>query len=79
MRYFNVFGPRQDPASQYAAVIPMFIAASLDGHRPTIHGDGEQSRDFTYIDNVLEATLLAARPTASPVRRSTSHAGSGSP
>ncbi|MEK6328609.1 MAG: NAD-dependent epimerase/dehydratase family protein, partial [Actinomycetota bacterium] len=61
LRYFNVFGPRQDPASQYAAVIPMFIAAFLDGRPPTIHGDGEQSRDFTYIDNVLDATLLAAR------------------
>jgi nucleoside-diphosphate-sugar epimerase len=61
LRYFNVFGPRQDPASQYAAVIPMFITAFLDGHRPTIYGDGEQSRDFTYIENVLEATLLAAQ------------------
>jgi nucleoside-diphosphate-sugar epimerase len=61
LRYFNVFGPRQDPASQYSAVIPMFITAFLDGQRPTIYGDGEQSRDFTYIENVLEATLLAAR------------------
>jgi nucleoside-diphosphate-sugar epimerase len=61
LRYFNVFGPRQDPASQYSAVIPMFITAFLDGQRPTIHGDGEQSRDFTYIDNVLEATLLAGQ------------------
>ena len=61
LRYFNVFGPRQDPTSQYSAVIPMFITAFLDGERPTIHGDGEQSRDFTYIDNVVEATLLAAQ------------------
>jgi nucleoside-diphosphate-sugar epimerase len=61
LRYFNVFGPRQDPASQYSAVIPMFITAFLDGQRPTIHGDGEQSRDFTYIENVLEATLLAGQ------------------
>ncbi len=60
LRYFNVFGPRQDPASQYSAVIPMFITAFLDSQRPTIHGDGEQSRDFTYIENVLEATMLAA-------------------
>jgi nucleoside-diphosphate-sugar epimerase len=61
LRYFNVFGPRQDPASQYAAVIPMFITAFLDGERPTIYGDGDQSRDFTYIENVVEATLLAAQ------------------
>ena len=61
LRYFNVFGPRQDPTSQYSAVIPMFITAFLDGERPTIYGDGDQSRDFTYIDNVVEATLLAAQ------------------
>jgi nucleoside-diphosphate-sugar epimerase len=61
LRYFNVFGPRQDPTSQYSAVIPMFITAFLDDQRPTIYGDGEQSRDFTYIENVVEATLLAAR------------------
>jgi nucleoside-diphosphate-sugar epimerase len=59
LRYFNVFGPRQDPLSQYAAVIPNFISAVLSGHRPTIYGDGEQSRDFTYIDNVVEGNLLA--------------------
>lgn len=59
LRYFNVFGPRQDPTSQYAAVIPMFIAAFLNDQRPRIHGDGEQSRDFTYIENVVDATLLA--------------------
>jgi nucleoside-diphosphate-sugar epimerase len=61
LRYFNVFGPRQDPTSQYSAVIPMFITAFLDDQRPTIYGDGEQSRDFTYIENVVEATLLAGR------------------
>ena len=60
LRYFNVFGPRQDPLSQYAAVIPRFITALLDGQPPVIFGDGEQSRDFTYIDNVVEANLLAA-------------------
>src|SRR3954454_9528958 len=60
LRYFNVFGPRQDPLSQYAAVIPRFITAILDGQQPVIHGDGEQSRDFTYIDNAVEANLLAA-------------------
>ena len=59
IRYFNVFGPRQDPDSPYAAVIPLFIDALLDGRSPTIHGDGEQSRDFTYIDNVVEANLRA--------------------
>ncbi|HEV3229424.1 MAG TPA: SDR family oxidoreductase [Solirubrobacteraceae bacterium] len=60
LRYFNVFGPRQDPTSQYSAVIPKFIAAFLAGDPPTIYGDGEQSRDFTYIDNVVHANLLAA-------------------
>lgn len=60
LRYFNVFGPRQDPASQYAAVIPLFITRFLAGQAPTIHGDGGQSRDFTYIDNVVQANLKAA-------------------
>jgi len=60
LRYFNVFGPRQDPASQYAAVIPRFITAMLRGEVPTIYGDGYQSRDFTYVSNVVDANLLAA-------------------
>jgi nucleoside-diphosphate-sugar epimerase len=60
LRYFNVFGPRQDPASQYAAVIPRFITAALAEAEPTVFGDGKQSRDFCYIDNVVEANLLAA-------------------
>ena len=60
MRYFNVFGPRQDPESQYAAVVPRFITAMLQGEQPTIYGDGEQSRDFTYVDNVVDANLIAA-------------------
>jgi UDP-glucose 4-epimerase len=60
VRYFNVFGPRQDPESQYAAVIPKFITAMLAGQRPTIFGDGRQSRDFTYVDNVVDGNLLAA-------------------
>ena len=60
LRYFNVFGPRQDPTSQYAAVIPRFIAWALRGEPLEVHGDGTQSRDFTYIDNVVEANLLAA-------------------
>jgi UDP-glucose 4-epimerase len=59
LRYFNVFGPRQDPLSQYAAVIPNFITAALRGERPVIFGDGEQSRDFTHVDNVVEANVLA--------------------
>ncbi|MEX0613067.1 MAG: SDR family oxidoreductase [Pirellulales bacterium] len=60
LRYFNVFGPRQDPKSQYAAVIPKFVTEMLAGRRPTIFGDGKQSRDFTYIDNVVHGNLLAA-------------------
>jgi nucleoside-diphosphate-sugar epimerase len=60
LRYFNVFGPRQDPTSQYAAVIAKFTRASLDGGELTIYGDGEQTRDFTYVANVVAANLLAA-------------------
>lgn len=58
LRYFNVFGPRQDPNSEYSAVIPKFIRLMLDGKRPTIYGDGFTSRDFTYIENVIEANIL---------------------
>ena len=60
LRYFNVFGPNQDPTSQYAAVVPRFIAAVDAGEPVPIYGDGEQSRDFTYVDNVVEANVLAA-------------------
>jgi len=60
LRYFNVFGPRQDPTSQYAAVVPRFIRAVAAGESVTVYGDGEQSRDFTYVDNVVAANLLAA-------------------
>jgi UDP-glucose 4-epimerase len=60
LRYFNVFGPRQDPSSQYAAVVPRFIRAIADGRPVTVHGDGGQSRDFTYVENVVRANLLAA-------------------
>ena len=60
IRYFNVFGPRQDPDSPYSAVIPLFITAMLAGKQPTVYGDGEQSRDFTYVANVVHANLLAA-------------------
>jgi nucleoside-diphosphate-sugar epimerase len=59
LRYFNVFGPRQDPLSQYAAVIPNFLTAALEEKSPTIFGDGTQTRDFTYISNVVDANLLA--------------------
>ena len=59
LRYFNVFGPRQDPFSQYAAAIPLFISRILRSEPPTVFGDGEQSRDFTYVANVVEANLLA--------------------
>jgi len=59
LRYFNVFGPRQDPNSQYAAVVPRFVTSLIAGGRPTVYGDGEQSRDFTYIDNVVDANLAA--------------------
>ena len=61
LRYFNVFGPRQDPTSQYSAVIPKFIKIIKEGESPTIFGDGEQSRDFTYVSNVVEANLLACK------------------
>jgi UDP-glucose 4-epimerase len=64
LRYFNVFGPGQDPASEYAAVVPRFATAVLDGRRPTVNGSGETSRDFTYVDNVVEANLLASRPSS---------------
>ena len=61
LRYFNVFGPKQDPKSQYAAVIPNFISAALKGKTVVVYGDGNQSRDFTFVDNVVDANLLAAK------------------
>ncbi|MCX5799843.1 MAG: SDR family oxidoreductase [Candidatus Eisenbacteria bacterium] len=61
LRYFNVFGPRQDPNSEYAAVIPIFMSLVLSGGTPVVFGDGEQSRDFTFVDDVVEANLLACR------------------
>ncbi len=60
LRYFNVFGPRQDPQSEYSAVIPRFVSMILAGQRPIIYGDGHQSRDFVYVQNVVDANLLAA-------------------
>jgi len=67
LRYFNVFGPRQDPSSPYSGVLAKFITQMLRGEQPTIFGDGEQSRDFTYIDNTVEANLLACHAPASQV------------
>jgi nucleoside-diphosphate-sugar epimerase len=64
LRYFNVFGPRQDPTSQYSGVISRFMSALMTGEQPVIYGDGEHSRDFTYISNVVEANLRAAESTA---------------
>jgi UDP-glucose 4-epimerase len=64
LRYFNIFGPRQDPTSPYSGVLAKFITQMLDGEQPTIFGDGKQSRDFTYIDNTVEANLLAAKAPA---------------
>ncbi|MEM7033806.1 MAG: SDR family oxidoreductase [Chloroflexota bacterium] len=66
LRYFNVFGPRQDPKSQYSAVLPRFITAALQNQPLTIHGDGHQSRDFTYIENVVNGNLLACEAPNAP-------------
>ncbi len=68
LRYFNVFGPRQDPNSQYSAVIPLFVKALLEGRSPNIYGDGEQSRDFTFISNVVSANLLACEANVTGAR-----------
>jgi UDP-glucose 4-epimerase len=75
LRYFNVYGPGQDPKSQYAAVVPLFVTAALAGTRPVVYGDGRQSRDFTYIDNVVSANLLAA--TAAGASGVTANIGCG--
>ncbi|HPK03821.1 MAG TPA: NAD-dependent epimerase/dehydratase family protein, partial [Candidatus Sumerlaeota bacterium] len=66
LRYFNVFGPRQDPTSTYSAVIPLFVTAVIEGRQPIIYGDGTQSRDFTYVENNVRANILAAT-TPKPV------------
>jgi UDP-glucose 4-epimerase len=67
LRYFNIFGPRQDPSSPYSGVLAKFITLMLSGQQPTMFGDGEQSRDFTYIDNAVEANLLACKAPAGKV------------
>jgi nucleoside-diphosphate-sugar epimerase len=69
LRYFNVFGPRQDPGSEYSGVISRFVRALQAGERPVIYGDGEQSRDFTYISNVVDANLRAGESSAASGRR----------
>ena len=78
LRYFNVFGPRQDPNSEYAAVIPRFILWGRAASRSQVHGDGTQSRDFTYIDNVVSANLLAARADAARASGRAYNVGCGS-
>ncbi len=77
IRYFNVFGPRQDPNSQYSAVIPRFITAMLAGLQPTIYGDGRQSRDFTFVANVVHGNLLAADADAALVAGRTFNVANG--
>ena len=77
LRYFNVFGPRQSPDSPYAAVIPLFLLAALHGRPAVVFGDGNQTRDFTYVDNVVEANLLAARAPASSVSGVVLNVGAG--
>ncbi len=78
LRYFNVFGPYQDPTSHYSGVLAIFCRKMLAGEQPTIYGDGEQSRDFTYIDNVVHANLLAAAAPAEKVKGSMMNAATGS-
>ena len=77
LRYFNVFGPRQDPHSAYSAVIPLFITALLAGKRPTVYGDGGQSRDFTFVSNVVQGNLLAADAPAEKVSGRTINMANG--
>ncbi len=77
LRYFNVFGPRQDPSSQYAAVVPNFVRAALQGQRPRIFGDGLQSRDFCFIDNIVSANLLACQVPAEQVAGQVINIGCG--
>jgi UDP-glucose 4-epimerase len=77
LRYFNVFGPRQDPSSPYSGVLAKFITLMLRGEQPTIFGDGEQSRDFTYIDNAVSANLLACKAPAEQVAGKVFNAATG--
>lgn len=79
LRYYNVYGPHQDPESEYAAVVPKFIRACLQGRRPVIHGDGEQSRDFTFVEDVVEANVLAAAAPEAAFGRAFNVGGGGVP
>ena len=79
LRYFNVYGAGQSPESEYAAVVPKFVLACLTGSRPIIHGDGEQARDFSYIDDVVEANLLSARAPDAAFGRVFNIGGGGTP
>jgi UDP-N-acetylglucosamine/UDP-N-acetyl-alpha-D-glucosaminouronate 4-epimerase len=79
LRYFNVYGPSQDPESEYAAVVPRFVLACLTGARPVIHGDGEQARDFTYIDDVVGANLAAASAPEAAFGQAFNVGGGGTP
>ena len=78
LRYFNIFGPRQDANSQYSAVLAKFITLMLQGHSPTIYGDGEQSRDFTFVDNAVKANLLSAAAPAAEVSGKVFNVATGS-
>lgn len=77
LRYFNVFGPRQDPSSHYAAAIPRFICAALAGQPPTLFGDGQQSRDFVFVENIVQANLLACEADAAKVSGQVMNVGGG--
>ena len=77
LRYFNIFGPRQDPVSPYSAVIPLFITEALKGGAPTIDGDGEQTRDFTYVENAIQANLLACAADGAAVSGEVFNVGCG--
>src|SRR5207244_11081397 len=77
LRYFNVFGPRQDPNSLYAAVIPAFLSAARDGRPAVVFGDGGQTRDFTYVANVVEANVLAAQAPAGTASGPVANIGAG--
>jgi UDP-glucose 4-epimerase len=77
LRYFNVFGPRQDPNSPYAAVIPAFLSAALEGRPPVVFGDGHQTRDFTYVANIVEANILAATAPAGVANGTVVNVGGG--
>jgi UDP-glucose 4-epimerase len=77
LRYFNIFGPRQDPSSPYSGVLAKFITEMLRGEQPAIFGDGEQSRDFTYIDNAIEANLLACKAPAGQAAGQVFNVGTG--